>query len=55
MSYAVIVRKKIRMCARFGHLPRPEASRRAAHSHFRPWYYCHRCGALIPLLDGGAR
>jgi ribosomal protein L37AE/L43A len=54
MSYAVIVRKKIRMCGRFGHLAEAVASRRlpALTRAGTPVYYCQRCGALVPRTRG---
>lgn len=53
MSYAVIVRKKIRMCARFGHLPERIATRATPALNWWtperviPAYFCPRCGGLV--------
>jgi hypothetical protein len=47
MSYAKIIAKKIRMCARFGHL-RPASRRLPVRTTAGvAVYYCTRCGAIV--------
>lgn len=52
MSYAKIVAKKIRMCARFGHLPENHASRPVSVKHHLRTYVCHRCGSILGRQKG---
>jgi ribosomal protein L37AE/L43A len=55
VTYAVIVRKKIRMCGRFGHISEPNAARQILPltRAGQPVYFCQRCGSLVPRGSGG--